>query len=123
MTLFFAVLIWFLGGGLLTGIFQILLLSIVPKNTQRRTPCIGSGIIFSLIRMALICAACVTVFDLALKDQSIKAIIIADVLWSALYAWLAVQRYGSYARRSGFRTGMNVGALFFGLFYFIYIFF
>lgn len=120
MTLLFVLLIWFLGGGLLAALTQLFLLSIVAKSTRRETPCLKSGFFFSLLRMACICWLICMLFDLSGKDHLIKIIVFADVLATALHALYAVRRYGSYARRSGFRAGMNLGSLCFGIAYIVW---
>ncbi|MBO4336040.1 MAG: hypothetical protein J5846_09470 [Desulfovibrio sp.] len=123
MILFSALLIWFFGGGVLAALMQFFLLSVVHKSTRRETPCLKSGFCFSLVRMSLICWLCCSLLDLAATDHILKAIVFADVLATAIHAFYAVRRYGSYARRSGYRTGMNLGSLFFGIAYIVWAIF
>ena len=123
MILFSALLIWFFGGGVLAALMQLFLLSVVHKSTRRETPCLKSGFCFSLVRMSLICWLCCSLLDLAATDHILKAIVFADVLATAIHAFYAVRRYGSYARRSGYRTGMNLGSLFFGIAYIVWAIF
>ncbi|MCR5815050.1 MAG: hypothetical protein K6G15_11255 [Desulfovibrio sp.] len=120
MTLVLALLIWFFGGGLLSTLMQFFLLSVVRKSSRRETPCLKSGFCFSLLRMALVCWLCCLFLELPAKDQIIKIIVFADVLATAVHAFYAVRRYGSFARRSGYRTGMNLGSLFFGIAYIVW---
>lgn len=123
MPFFLALLIWSLGVCIVTPLVQGMLLRTVPKSDRRSTPCVRFGIVFSLCRMVLTLLAFLYLLDLPHKDKIVIGFIVADVLVAAVLAWLTVHRYGSYARRSGFRTGINVGSLLFGIIYCIIIFF
>ncbi|MBQ7617583.1 MAG: hypothetical protein IJS50_01785 [Desulfovibrio sp.] len=123
MSTFFALLLWFCGGGLLSGLAQSMILKVVPRNTRRQIPCLKFGLFFSLARLSLICLLVTSLFDLTASSSLFKFIIFADVLCSALHAAYAVRRYGTYARRSGFRLGSNLGSLLFGILYVCYALF
>ncbi|MBQ7608534.1 MAG: hypothetical protein IJU76_11290 [Desulfovibrionaceae bacterium] len=123
-TLAYALLIWFLVGGLFAGFVEHVVLSYSRSHKKyRKAMCPVIGILTSLIRLILILWLCVRLLDCTLSDHCIKILIFADVLSTAIHAYLVVHRYGFYARLSGFRTGCNVGSLAFGTVYLLSMFF
>ncbi len=117
-TLAYALLIWFVIGGLFAAFVEHLVLKYTRKHKNRKNaPCTGIGCVTSLVRLLLVLWLCVTLLDCSLGDHCIKVVIFADVLSTAMHAYFVVHRFGFYARQSGFRTGCNMGSLAFGILY------
>ena len=94
-TLAFVLLVWFLFGGLFAAFVEHLVLRYSrPQRTRKSPPCIGIGCVTSLVRIILILWFCDTFLDCSPGDHSIKILIFADVLSTAIHAYFVVHRYG-----------------------------
>lgn len=121
MTLTLSLLLWLIGGGLLASLVEMRIIRMGKKPNQQATPFVKIGVVLSLLRMLLLCGLLRLLFEPSELIQVFKILVLADVLATAIHAIYSVRRYGFNARRSGYRTGCNLGSLLYGCLFFLWL--
>lgn len=122
MAILFAVLIWFIGGGLLGFIFSLITASMGSHTDKSTWGCSLWGIVLSSTRMFIVFYFIRIIIGIAYKSPLFIGLAIADIAWCLLMMKWSSEKWGMRGNVSMYRTGVCIGSILFSVVFFVKIY-